>query len=104
MKTHADIDRRSLALAHAIVAIIDADPDSGLAQAREVSRRWDRRQKTAVHREWSAILQRPWSEVRAILLAESEKGQRLRQSAPFCGILTPRQRWAIYKTWSAGEA
>ena len=34
---------------------------------------------------------------RAVLLDESEEGQRLRQSSPFCGILTPRERWAIYR-------
>jgi hypothetical protein len=47
-------------------------------------------------REWSAILQRPWPEVRAILLDESEEWQRPRQTDPFCGILTPQERWAIY--------
>ena len=39
-----------------------------------------------------------------MLLEESESGQRLRQSTPFCGVLTPRERWAIYKDWSERAA
>jgi hypothetical protein len=39
----------------------------------------------------------PWEEVRRILLEESDEGQRLRQTDPFCGILTPAERWEIYR-------
>ena len=39
-------------------------------------------------------------QTRDMLLDESESGQRLRQSTPFCGVSTPRERWAIYKDWS----
>jgi hypothetical protein len=45
------------------------------------------------------ILHRPWREIREILLDESENGQRLRQNDPFCGILTPQERWAIYRAF-----
>jgi hypothetical protein len=38
--------------------------------------------------------------VRAVLLDESDEGQRLRQSDPFCGILTPEERWKIYREYS----
>jgi hypothetical protein len=48
-------------------------------------------------REWLPLLERPWEEVRAILLEESDEGQRLRQTDPFCGILTPAERWEIYR-------
>jgi len=39
--------------------------------------------------------------VRAVLLDESDEGQRLRQSDPFCGVLTPRERWEIYRQAAA---
>ena len=44
---------------------------------------------------WKAILARPWSEIRAVLLEESDEGQRLRSSKPFAGIVTEEERVAI---------
>jgi hypothetical protein len=104
MKTHQQIDERSLALARAVVAKIDADPErSGLAKAREVCRRWCERNPLPVCREWMRILERPWSQIRQVLCDESELGRRLRQSDPFCGILAPRERWAIYRKFREHE-
>ena len=98
MKTHEDIDLRSLRLAQAIVDRIDGDPERrGLDHAREVCRRWCARDPSCAGREWLPLLDLPWDEVRRILLDPSEEGRRLRQSSPFCGILDPRARWAIYR-------
>ncbi|MFA6958489.1 MAG: hypothetical protein WC538_21690 [Thermoanaerobaculia bacterium] len=97
MRSHETIDQRSLAMVRAIVAKIDADPArTGLEHAREVCRNW----VSAGNRpamEWSVIMALPWEEIRTILLDESEEGQRLRQSDPFCGILSPEERWTIYR-------
>lgn len=84
-------------MVRAIVEKIDADPDRrGLEHAREVCRKWvEAGNRPAI--EWRAIVARPWEEIRAILLDESDEGQRLRQSDPFCGILSPAERWAIYR-------
>lgn len=104
MKTHQAIDRRSLEMARRIVAKIDADPQqSGFAHAREVCARWVA-QGNIPAREWMLLLQRSWPEVRAILLDPSEEGQRLRQNDPFCGILTPAERWTIYREAARDEA
>ena len=104
MRTHQDIDARSLAMARAIVATIDADPArAGLVRARAVCERWALQRDQAACREWRDLLQRPWSEVKAALLDESETGRRRRQSTPFCGILTPRERWQIYKSFQRHE-
>jgi hypothetical protein len=98
MKTHQQIDERSLAMARAIVARIDGDPTrAGLVRARATCQRWFRDRPMPVFSEWLEILKRPWEEIREVLLDESETGQRLRQSDPFCGILTPQERWAIYR-------
>lgn len=105
MKTHADIDRRSLALARAVVAQIDSEPArDGLVRARALCQRWYQRSPEPVHKEWLEILERPWEEIRGILLEDSETGQRLRQSSPFCGVLTAPQRWQIYKSCARNEA
>jgi hypothetical protein len=98
MKTHEQIDERSLAMARAIVNKIDRDPArTGLEKARATCRRWFQQQPAPAIGEWLDILERPWEEIRAVLLEESEHGQRLRQSDPFCGILTPQERWLIYR-------
>lgn len=95
---HEQIDKRSLAMAQAIVAKIDRDPaKAGLAKARDICRRWQRERPRPAIQEWLEILDHPWEQVRAVLLDESEEGQRLRQSDPFCGVLTPEERWEIYR-------
>src|SRR5687767_3548133 len=100
MKTHEEIDQRSLAMARAIVARIDADPArAGLAKAKATCQRWFRERPRRPNGEWLEILEKPWEEVRELLLDESELGRRLRQSDPFCGILTPQERWEIYRTF-----
>jgi hypothetical protein len=104
MKDHDGIDRRSLEMARRIVAKIDADPArAGLEHARDVCRRWVAKGNVPA-REWMPILERPWPEIRAILLDDSEEGRRLRQSDPFCGILTPVERWEIYREARRREA
>lgn len=97
VRTHQEIDRRSLEMVRRIVAKIDADPErQGLSHARRVCERWVA-QGIRSAREWLTLLDKPWEEVRAILLDESDEGQRLRQTDPFCGILTPGERWEIYR-------
>jgi hypothetical protein len=97
VRTHQQIDRRSLEMVRRIVAKIDADPERrGLEHAKRVCERWIA-QGIVSAREWRTILQRPWNEVRLLLLDETDEGQRLRQTDPFCGILTPAERWEIYR-------
>lgn len=98
VRTHQQIDERSLELARAIAARIDSDPArTGLARARRVCSRWRTMGHRAEVEEWGRVLELPWPEVRARLLDPSEVGQRLRQSSPFCGVLSARERWAIWR-------
>ncbi len=84
-------------MAKEIVARIDQDPlRQDLAKARATCRRWYERNPQATVREWLEILEHPWEQIRALLLEDSERGQCLRQSDPFTGILIPQERWAIY--------
>ena len=100
MRTHQQIDQRSLALARAIVAKIDGDPArTGLIKARSTCERWLRARPLPAIREWQEILKLSWEQIRAVLLDKSEAGQRLRQSDPFCGVLTPHERWEIYRAY-----
>lgn len=101
MRTHDGIDRRSLALAQAVVEIIDRDPaHAGLGKARQTCARWMRETPSRAVEEWCGILGEDWERVRLVLLDPGPEGRRLRQSSPFGGILTPRQRWDIYRQFS----
>jgi len=101
MKTHQDIDRRSLALAQVVAAAIDRDPSqAGLSRARRTCARWLRDAPAPAIAEWCGILERDWPEIRETLLDPGEKGRRLRQSSPFCGILSPRERWELYRRFA----
>ena len=101
MRTHQQIDQRSLAMVRAIVDKIDGDPTrAGLTKARATCQRWSARSPSAAIQEWLKILDRPWEQIREVLLDGSEEGQRLRQSDPFSGVLTPQERWEIYRQFS----
>ncbi|MCI0416331.1 hypothetical protein L0222_26450 [bacterium] len=102
MKTHEEIDRRSLMLAKAIASRVDANP-ALVAKARSLCDRWYSLNPQDTVKEWIRILHRPWPEIRKVLLENSEKGRRLRQSNPFCGILTPRERWKQYREFFENE-
>ncbi|MEI8243943.1 MAG: hypothetical protein WCI17_11790 [bacterium] len=98
MTSHDDINRRSLELACAVVRRVDADPQhAALADARRRCERWLQTAPCSDLLQWKKLLLQPWDAVRAVLLDPSETGQRLRQSNPFCGVLTPRERWDVYR-------
>lgn len=102
MKTHETIDKRGLALARDIVAKIDKDPErQGLKRAQTLCDKWLRDTQIQAYAEWKQILSGNWSTIRAVLLDESEYGQRLRQNSPFCGVLTSEERHHIFRTFSS---
>ena len=94
---HQRIDARSLALHRAIAEKLRADP-SLLAIAHDNLDRWSavKDHSQPYLDAWRAILQRPLEEVLALMVEDSERMTAMRQSNPFPGILTPRERWAIY--------
>ena len=59
----------------------------------------EERHREFIRREWLQILEQPWEQIRQVLLDDSEMGRRLRQNDPFCGILSPQEHWAIYRTY-----
>jgi hypothetical protein len=100
MESHQHIDARSLMLVRAIVSRIDADPEHrAVADARCRCARWRQAAPCADLDLWAELLWRPWPEIRDVLLDASERGMRLRQSNPFCGVLSPRERWTLYRSF-----
>ena len=96
---HPEIDRRVLAMTRIIVRKIDADPTLVRTGLDNIAR-WTRQKGGYVplcHAEWKALIkERPWRELRAMLLEESDEGQRLRSSHPFTGLITDEERAAVY--------
>ena len=101
--SHRLLEARSLAM-HAVIAEkIQRDP-SLLEVAHNNLTRWRVRWEDEVpgwHREWSAIVKRPWPEIAAIMTEPSEEGARLRQSSPFAGVLSVTERRRIYEAFRA---
>ena len=93
---HPHLDAFSLDLARLTASKIDADP-SLIATAHENIERhcqlYDHLPRSQT--EWLEILERPWPEIRSILLEEFDEGQRRRSSSPFTGLNTEAERHEI---------
>ena len=83
----------------AIAAKIDADPTL-LAVPKRNIRRWAEQAggTPPALAEWLGVIERPWPEIRRILVSSDENAIRLRQSTPFAGILSQRERYEIRGT------
>jgi len=107
MRSHEWIDRRSLALDRLIADKIEAQPDL-LKRAVETLERWIAQRHPApppVLLEWREILrQATLTEILALLRSNSDEARRLRQSSPFCGILSPEERLALFGQYEAAGA
>ncbi|MCI0516462.1 MAG: hypothetical protein L0Y45_01375 [Woeseiaceae bacterium] len=100
---HRILDARSLAMHCKIARRIDANPALLEVPKRNLER-WSKNKAApmAVYlREWQQILDKPWPEVAAFITSFSEDAVRLRQSSPFAGILTPKDRKQIYDAFGA---
>lgn len=99
-RKHDWVDERSRALDAAITDKIRCD--SALLETAKVNlARWiesaDVRTAPAL-REWKVILEEwPIEKILNFLIEDSERANRLRQSSPFCGILTEEERLTIFE-------
>jgi len=107
MRSHEWIDHRSLALDQAIAEKLRAEPGL-LEQARRTLDHWLEQRRPAVPSvllEWHEILVRwPLERILALLTSADEEPRRLRQSSPFCGILSREERLRILKEYESRGA
>jgi hypothetical protein len=97
------VDARSLAMSRLIAEKMRRDPDL-FDIARETMEHWKRIQRPWPRwlNEWDQILrEHSPAKVLAILTQETEEGNRLRQSDPFCGILTEEERLCFLNEYEA---
>lgn len=100
---HGRLEERSLALHRLVSRKVLAKP-ALLDKARETLTRWQGMEGSPrmALAEWDRILSGSAGQVAQFLTERSERAIRLRQSSPFCGILTEDERRAIYESYSAG--
>ncbi len=98
---HGVIDRRSLALNRLVADKIRQQPAlmsfvrSNLREALSDPVLSESAKDSL--REWEQLFRtRSLAEVLNILVEDSDEGQRLRQSTPFWGVLTPRERLSVF--------
>jgi hypothetical protein len=106
MGDHQVIDRRSLEFDRRIVARLRENP-ALVGTARANLRRWLETASPAARRtlrEWQALLDGPFAELLATMEGEDERSTRLRQSSPFCGVLSRDERLAILKRFQDHDA
>lgn len=96
---HARIEDRSVALHRRIAEKLRANPQL-LSVAHENLRKWRKSLQTSAFDEWEALLRLPLDELLSALVDRNEVMTRLRQSSPFAGILTPKERWKIYESYT----
>ncbi len=105
MKDHRLIDERSRAFDRLIAEKLRRDP-ALVDKARANLSRWlqtcDPR-SAADLREWQRLVDGALPELLAVLESTGEHAERLRQSSPFCGILTAAERLAIIREFHARE-
>jgi hypothetical protein len=107
MRSHQWINQRSLALDRLIAEKVAAQPKL-LQRAVQTLERWIAQREPhppAVLLEWRQILrERSFTDVLTLLRSDSEDAHRLRQSSPFCGILRPEERQAVFREYEATRA
>ncbi len=100
-------ERRSLWLHRAVAARIQEDPEGALALGRasldKKRHRDSRGSAEAWWNAWDGLLDGPLESLLTALCSTSTYASQLRQTAPFPGLLTPRQRWAVYRSFTKGE-
>jgi hypothetical protein len=92
--THQQIDERIHRLVSVCVEKIDRDPALLDLAFDSVRRQPDPR----VRAEWQVLLELDWSDLKSRLLEKSERGNQLRQSAPFGGILSNEERTVAFRS------
>ena len=103
MRTHPEIDARSLAL-HCLIAQKIRNNPALLEQAKHTLMAW--RSKVAAASlpyldEWEKLLNQGLDTCLAVATAENEYATALRQSSPFTSILSHQERFIFLRTWKA---
>lgn len=100
-------EKRSLWLHREIVARIQANPGAARTLARRnlagIRESDESGRSEAWSLEWEHLLDGPLDAMLVALCSTSKHAAQLRQTAPFAGLLPPRERWAVYRSFAASK-
>jgi len=105
---HIRIEERSISLHRAVAERIRGNPELMEEAIINIQRYLkqsfsDSRNPVNPLVEWQELLEnQSLEEILDFMVSDSERARRLRQSSPFAGILTPRERWRIYEAYRPG--
>jgi hypothetical protein len=101
MSTHQEIDQRSLALHRLVAERVMHDP-ALFEKARMTLARWRRTVCIASQpylEEWERLMNKGVEACLSVAVEDSQRAAALRQSSPFSGVLTNRERFLFLKQW-----
>jgi hypothetical protein len=101
MRTHDEIDQRSLAVHRLVAERVMLDP-SLFDKATGTPARW--RETVCISSqpylsEWERLINHGVEACLSVAVEDSQRAAALRQSSPFSGVLTNRERFAFLKQW-----
>ncbi len=102
MRTHQEIDQRSLALHRLVAERIARDP-ALFEKSRLTLARWRKTVCVASQpylEEWERLMNEGVEACLAAALEDSQRAAALRQSSPFSGVLSNRERFIFLKQWA----
>jgi len=101
MRTHEEIDERSLAMYRLVASRILRDPEL-FQKARATLARWRGTVCVASQphlADWERLINLGVDACLAVAVEDSQRAAALRQSSPFPGMLGNRERFAFLKAW-----
>ena len=101
MRTHQDIDTRSLAMHRLIADKIRRDPRQ-LEKVRHTLAHWRKTVCASSQpylESWERLMSQGVETCLAAAVEDSEHAAALRQCSPFCGVLSNQERFAFLKAW-----
>lgn len=101
MKTHQELDERSLAMHRLIADKIRQNPML-LDKVKNTLSRWRSMLCPGTQpylAEWEALVHQGVDACLSVATEDSQRATALRQSSPFAGILTNKERFDFLKSW-----
>lgn len=101
--THRRVEAWSIRYHQLVAHKLRANPELVLQKARANLDRLRRQHPSSepYMARWQALLDGPLDTLLAVMVSPEEDARALRQCTPFAGILTPRERWAAFRTFAA---
>ena len=106
MRTHQEIDQRSLAL-HQLVAKKIRDDPALLEKAKQILQRWRATVSPRTYAyldEWQRLIDQGMDVCLAVAVEDSERAAALRQASPLACLLPPKERFEFLKPRSQDYA